>query len=179
MTLKEQGFRRSDVAYVLARLRAQGRDYLLLHAHRKWGDWSLVGGHVEAWEAHDWREAAAREVQEEMAPLRSGADFSVEPLDVDPSEWGPVPSRSAGGALTKYKVRWFVLRFKSDPCALLGKLPSSEFKLVPIEQASALSSIAKRAVDVLPAGWHSLPLAWDGDLDNVPLSGKDAPVFCD
>jgi hypothetical protein len=95
--------RESNVAYVLAKLRVRGVDYLLLHAHPKWGDWSLVGGHVEPTD-RDWDAAAIRETQEEMAPLRLGEDLDVEALSVPMSEWGPVPSVSAGGAPTRYRV---------------------------------------------------------------------------
>jgi hypothetical protein len=36
--------RRTDVAYVLVKLRVRGAEHLLLNAHRKLGDWSLIGG---------------------------------------------------------------------------------------------------------------------------------------
>ncbi|HKY35866.1 MAG TPA: NUDIX domain-containing protein [Polyangiaceae bacterium] len=49
--------RSSHVAYVFAKLRVRGDDYLLLNAHRKWGDWSLPGGHVEAFD-ESWQAAA-------------------------------------------------------------------------------------------------------------------------
>ena len=86
--------RRSDLAFVLPKLRIAGADYLLLHWHAKWGDWSLLGGHVEAGEEEDWSRAAVREANEELAPLRSGADFTVERQALSQLEWGPVPSRS-------------------------------------------------------------------------------------
>ena len=76
-------------------------DYLLLNAHHKWGDWSPVGGHVEPCDA-DWCAAAVREASEELAPLRYGEDIEVDPDEIGRLEWGPVASRSAGGALTQY-----------------------------------------------------------------------------
>ena len=163
--------RHSQVAFVLAKLRVQGVDCLLLNAHHKWGDWSLVGGHVEQWEKDDWRSAAAREVSEEMAPLRCGEEVDVESLRLPDSEWGPVESRSAEGKLTTYRARWYVLRFRTDPRESLSKLPAREFCLVPLDELpkwERLSSVVRRAAELLPGGWPSLPLSWDEDLAEAP-----------
>ena len=160
--------RQSDVAYVLAKLRIRGVDHLLLHAHPKWGDWSLVGGHVEPTDA-DWYSAAMRETEEELTPLELGRDVEVEPLAVPQSEWGPVPSMSAGGAPTRYRARWYVLRFKADPERLLARLPKDQFMLLPLaslDKFFPLSSLVKRANNLLN-GWHNLP--WDADLAEPPL----------
>src|SRR5688500_1868159 len=104
-------YRTSRIAYVLVRLLVGEKDCFLLRVHRKWGDWGLVGGHVEDDELSDWRRAAEREANEELEPLRLGMDFSLEPLDSAPESWGPVPSRSAGGVPTKYCAAWFTLQF--------------------------------------------------------------------
>lgn len=167
----ETSSRHSNVAFVLAKLRLRGEDVVLLHAHPKWGDWSLVGGHVEATDA-TWHAAAAREVEEELAPLRYGSDIEVLPLDVPASQWGPVPSRSADFRPTHYRAEWYVLRFKSDPRQLLAKLPASEFRLVRVsdlQQTPNLSSVIARAADLLPEGWTSLPLSWQDNLDELPI----------
>ena len=165
-------FRQSDVVYVLAKLRIRGADFLLLNAHRKWGDWSLVGGHVEPTDP-DWRSAAAREVEEEMAPLQHGADVTVEPLAGRPStEWGPVPSVSAGGAPTCYRANWYVLRFLRDPRACLSKLSGEEFRLVGLQDVTSepgVSAIVRQAADLLPGGLKAVPLAWEEDLKDVSL----------
>jgi 8-oxo-dGTP pyrophosphatase MutT (NUDIX family) len=162
--------RHSDVAYVLAKLRVRGVDHLLLHAHRKWGDWSLVGGHVESTDA-DWLAAASREVQEEMAPLRCGEDIEVEALPVPETEWGPVSSVSAGGVATSYRARWYLLRFKQNPGRLLDRLPKDEFSLIPIAdpgQFEMRSTIVDRAKHLL-GRWQELPLSWESDLVELPL----------
>ena len=167
----ETATRHSNVAYVLAKLRLRGEDCLLLHAHPKWGDWSLVGGHVEPTDA-TWLAAAAREVEEEMAPLRYGDDVEVDPLDLPATQWGPIPSRSADLRPTSYRAEWYVLRFKTDPSELLAKLPSGEFCLVRVADlthAANLSSVIHRAATVLPHGWDSLPLSWQANLDQLPL----------
>jgi 8-oxo-dGTP pyrophosphatase MutT (NUDIX family) len=168
--------RHSDVVFVLAKLRVRGRDYALLNAHPKWGDWSLVGGHVEPTDV-DWRAAAAREVEEEMAPLRRGADVDVEPLDAcRVSEWGPVPSVSAGGRPTTYRARWYLLRFRSDPARCLEKLSQEEFRLVPVSDLAhekGVSAVVSRAGEVVPGGWNAVPLSWDADLDELPTRGAE------
>jgi hypothetical protein len=165
------GVRKSDVAYVLAKLRVRGIDYLLLNAHTKWGDWSLPGGHVETSDP-TWAAAAAREVSEEFAPLTYGRDVELAPTEVGYLEWGPIPSRSAGGHLTRYRARCYALRFKADPRSCLSKLPKDEFLLVSLrdlENTPRISNVVERARTLLPRGWEDLPLAWEADLDDVPL----------
>jgi hypothetical protein len=166
--------RQSNVAYVLAKLRVRGVDHLLLRTHPKWGDWSLVGGHFEPTD-RDFDAAAAREVQEEMAPLRFGDDVEVDTLSLPASNWGPVPSMSAGGAPTCYHARWYVLRFKASPTALLAKLPRQDFLLIPLSELDRfqpVSSVVGRAKALLE-DWHTLPLSWESDLEESPLP---APV---
>lgn len=163
--------RHSDVAYVVAKLRVRGEDYVLLRAHPKWGDWSLVGGHVEPLDA-SWLAAAAREVDEEMAPLRCGRDVDVQSLDVPGTQWGPVPSRSAGNRPTRYRAEWYQLLFKLDPREALGQLPPGAFRMVrlaDLERVPGVSSIVQRAAALLPGGWRALPLSWQDDLDDVPV----------
>lgn len=167
----ESAPRHSDVAYVVAKLRVRGDDYALLHAHPKWGDWSLVGGHVEPTDQTS-HQAAAREVEEEMAPLRHGRDVEVERLGVEASSWGPVPSRSASMRPTSYRAEWYVLRFKTDPMECLAKLPSNEFRLVrlsEIDRVTNLSSVVEKVASLLPDGWKALPLSWPHNLDRMPI----------
>jgi len=157
---------------VLAKVLVGGVEHVLLHAHRKWGDWSLVGGHVEPTD-RDWLATATREVEEEMTPLRCGSDLEVVPLELPESEWGPVPSVSAGGAPTRYRARWYVLRFKSSPRKLLDRLPRGAFKLVPIPQLheiQPLAAVVDKAQRSL-CGWEHLPLSWDSD-----IGASDDPV---
>lgn len=122
--------RHSHVVYTLIRLSTPAGPGLLLRRHEKWGDWSLVGGHVEDWEMDDWAVAAAREAAEEMEPLVTGEDFAVEPLHDEPITWGPEASRSARGERTIYHIRYYGLTFLRDPAELLGRLCASDFLLV-------------------------------------------------
>jgi ADP-ribose pyrophosphatase YjhB (NUDIX family) len=171
-----EGVRHSRVAYVLAKLKVRGEEYLLLNAHHKWGDWSLLGGHVEPSDANFWA-AAARETREELAPLRYGEDVEVQRDQLACSEWGPVSSVSAGGAPTTYQARWYLLQFKSNPQACLARLPRDEFRLMRLSdltESPDVSSVVKRLALLLPGGWSSLPLSWNDDLDEVPLRARSS-----
>jgi 8-oxo-dGTP pyrophosphatase MutT (NUDIX family) len=161
--------RRSHVAYVLIRLHADGEDCVLLHRHSKWGDWTLVGGHVEADEEHDWLIAAAREAGEELAPLRLGGDFEVERLRVMAS-WGPEPSRSAFGEPTEYSVEYFLLRFKKDPRELLAVLPASEFRLVPLRSLETRTEVSRPVRVLLQKLGSELNVmrSWEPELHEIP-----------
>lgn len=124
--------RRSSLALLFVRLPVGDQDYLLLMRHQKWGDWGPVGGHVEAGE--DWKNAADREADEELTPLRLGRDSEIVGLDMPLLNWGPVQSRSAGGQPTTYQAAVFGLRFLGDPVALLNRLPASSFLLVSVDR---------------------------------------------
>jgi hypothetical protein len=172
--------RRSRIAYVVAKLRVRGQDYLLLNAHRKWGDWSLPGGHVEPYDADFWA-AAVRETTEELEPLKYGHDLEVQREPLTRAEWGPVPSTSAGGAPTLYQAAFHVLRFKTNPKDCLGRLPAGDFKLtrvVDVATDSGVASVVKRLGELLPGGLAALPLSWSDELDSAPLrrSASSHPV---
>lgn len=169
--------RTSRIAYVVVRLLVGDTDCFLLRVHRKWGDWGLIGGHVENDELNDWRRAAEREAKEELEPLRLGLDFSLEALDGAPESWGPVPSRSAGGLPTKYCAAWFTLEFLRDPVTRLAELPDDEFLLVERDAAlmaaggevTALLALLDRD---LSAGLSSVPLAWPHPLPRNAVASK-------
>jgi hypothetical protein len=175
--------RHSHVVYVLIRLPLPGGPSLLLRRHEKWGDWSLVGGHVEEWEMEDWGLAAAREATEELAPLVSGQDFVVQPIHPEPIKWGPEPSRSTQGQRTIYHIRYYTLVFLRDPVTLLGRLPAAEFLLVP-ERAidstgDVLGSPVHRARRFLQGGFDAAPRAWPGELDPRAFPAGLQPVTPD
>ncbi|MBK6916604.1 MAG: NUDIX domain-containing protein [Deltaproteobacteria bacterium] len=154
--------RQSDLALVLARVEIDGAAHWLLRRHAKWGDWSLVGGHVEADERDDWMRTAIREANEELAPLVCNVDFTIEPLSPESSTWGPVASRSAGGAMTTYRVRWYQARFLGDAAASLRRLSPDDFALVlesEISDAEVVSSVARRLFEETRAHVGSIPVA--------------------
>ena len=169
--------RTSQIAYVLVRLLVGDKDCFLLRVHPKWGDWGLIGGHVEQDELSDWRLAAEREANEELEPLRVGVDFALEPLDGAPESWGPVPSRSAGGIPTKYCAAWFTMKFLRDPTECLGKLRDEEFLLVDRDAAimaagAEVTALLARLDRELPEGLSSVPLTWPSRLDREALGSK-------
>lgn len=158
--------RHSKLALVLICVDIDGTPHLLFHRHRKWGDWSLVGGHVEPGEEADWQSTATREAEEELAPLRANADFIVEPLPTAPIEWGPVPSRSKGNAPTTYSVRYYTLRFLHDAATSLCRLDPREFVLVQLEDLEAptpkfsMSDTFERFAASLGRRLRELPRSW-------------------
>lgn len=164
--------RHSDLALVVARIDIGGTPHWLLRRHPKWGDWSLIGGHVEPDEVLDWMLTAVRESNEELAPLRCGVDIAVEPLLDDITSWGPVVSRSAQGAMTNYRVRWFQVRFLRDVAECLGRLPHADFALIPepqISSSSLVSSVAVRLLEESHRRTTTLPLAGRFDAGTIPL----------
>jgi 8-oxo-dGTP pyrophosphatase MutT (NUDIX family) len=164
--------RHSDLALVLARVDVDGTPHWLLRRHAKWGDWSLIGGHVEPGEGEDWTLTAVREANEELEPLTCGVDFVIEPLPLDVSSWGPVASRSADGAPTRYRARWFLARFLRDAAECLRRLPLGEFALVPeadIVTANLVSSVARRLLEETRRNMTALPFVGSFHARTVPL----------
>jgi hypothetical protein len=164
--------RHSDLALVLARIDVDGTPHWLLRRHPKWGDWSLVGGHVEADEQGDWLLTAVREANEELEPLVHGIDFVVRPLSVALSSWGPVASRSAGGAPTNYRARWYQARFLRDPAECLGRLPNEDFALIPesvIADAPWVSDVSRRLLEETRSIVDAMPFAGSFRAAAVPL----------
>lgn len=172
--------RHSNVVYVLIRLPTAAGPWLLLRRHRKWGDWSLVGGHVEEWELEDWGLAAAREAAEELEPLVTGEDFVVTPIHDEPITWGPEASRSAQGERTIYRIQYYTLAFLRDPVALLGRLPANEFLLIPEHELGSsehmLGSPVHRARRFLHGGLEAVPRAWAQELDPRALPSELRPL---
>ena len=166
----ESSVRTSQVAYIVVRLNVEGREYYLVNLHKKWGDWSLVGDHVEPDEAGDWFAAAKREPEEEPAPLRFGTDFILEPIPGGPSQWGPIAARPAGGAPTIHEAAWFSLRFLKNAAARLARLTPEAFCLVGKETALGnpgslpVSSLLQRLQEALPDGLAAVPMAWSAPI---------------
>lgn len=175
--------RHSNVVYVLIRLSTVNGPLLLLRRHEKWGDWSLVGGHVEESEMDDWGLAAAREATEELEPLVNGQDFVVKPIHAEPITWGPEASRSTHGQRTIYHIQYYTLAFLRDPVVLLGRLPATEFMLVPEREIDSTGHIfgspVHRARRFLNGGFEAAPRAWAGELDPRVLPVGLRPVMQD
>ena len=161
--------RHSNVVYTLIRIPLSTGPALLLRRHEKWGDWSLVGGHVEEDELDDWGQAALREATEEMEPLVAGRDFRVEPIHDEPIVWGPEASRSARGERTIYHIQYFTLVFLRDPLTLLDLLFPPDFLLLEEQKLGttehALGNPVHRARRFLQGGFDSVRWAWDEPLE--------------
>lgn len=167
--------RHSCLALVVIKLRIDGGDHLLLRVHRKWGDFSLVGGHVEAGEEGDWRRAAIREAEEELDPLRHEDDFRIVRLLDESVRWGPVQSRSARGQATYYEAQYFLLEFVGDPAAALARLPASDFLLIPLNRldgGAATSETVGYLSRSYPGGLRGLPLSHAASIRGADLEVK-------
>lgn len=167
--------RQSHLALVIIKLRLIGEDFFLFQWHRKWNDWSLVGGHVEPNEENDWNLTAVREVEEELYPLKVDEDFIVCPLSEDPVSWGPVLSRSSAQSPTIYTAQWFVLRFLRDPTKALARLPVNDFLLISSQTIYGYKSRDGIAITDLckyiPVALNAIPPSWPGQ-----ISQQEIPV---
>lgn len=168
----QEHMRYSELALVLIRLKINSERYHVLIQHKKWGDWSFVGGHVEPNERNDWARTAARECNEELTPLRFGEDFTLLPLLDQPLRWGPLASKSANNELTIYTAQIFALRFLKPPTECLVRLPSDSFRVVresdiigDRQDPDALTTRAINRVD-------REALAWDASLSSLPLRSQ-------
>lgn len=156
--------RHSHIVYAVARFRVDDHVLWLLRRHPKWGDWSLVGGHVEDDEREDWDRAIRREVDEEMEPLQVGAELVIVPVAADPLVFRRV-SQSAGGVETEYTVRWYGLSFRGDVDAALRALPREDFVFVDEEDLprgiEGVADVTRFApLDRLPAPTPIDPLTY-------------------
>jgi hypothetical protein len=165
--------RHSKIAVVLFLLDVGGEPHLLLLHHGRWGDWSLVGGHIEPGETP--LETAVRETEEELPPLHVGEDLAIAPLLADPIEWGPVASRSAR-APTHYTAWIYFARFLKDPSVVLNRLKGLRLAYVPISALSGpiwpteVSDILARVRGSTPIG--DIPPAWSSRLRHEALHGE-------
>lgn len=156
--------RKVALAHVVVKFQVAGDSYYLLHRHRKWGDWSLVGGHVELGEEGLWARTAIRETEEELRPLRNRRDFILVPLLGKPLIWGPQRSRSAAGELTIYTAQFFRMVFRKNPLQLLSSLPERDIVFVHGEALIAHEQVAGmvRMLDkTLHGGLKAVPPAWE------------------
>ena len=164
--------RHSEIAYIVMCIRIQGTPHFLLNRHKKWGDWSLVGGHVEAFEHGSWAKAAAREAQEELPPLQHGRDFLLVPIFSRPLEWGPEPSRSAQNRPTTYRAQFFAMEFLVDPASALSRMHSEHLRFVPqsfLERDLHVAAPVRMLCTRLGGGLTSVPLACPDSVDRTRI----------
>jgi hypothetical protein len=125
----------------------------------------------------DWFAAARREAEEEMAPLKFGTDFTLEPIEGGPASWGPIDSQSARSEPTMYQAAWFALRFLQDPAVCLARLSPSAFLLVAKDTALGVScdlkvsSLLRRLHDTRPEGLTTVRLAWNAPVAANAIGG--------
>lgn len=159
--------RKVALAHVVIKFQVAGGSYYLLHRHRKWGDWSFVGGHVEPGEEGLWIRTAVRETEEELNPLHHRRDFILVPLLGKPLTWGPQRSRSAAGEMTLYTAQFFRMVFRRNPSQLLSSLPEHDIVFVRGEELAAHEQVSEMVhmldkrlhggLDAIPSAWECLP----------------------
>lgn len=167
--------RQSNVAYIVTCLNVDSAPHFLLLRHRKWGDWSLVGGHVESFRGESWAAAAMRETQEELPPLVHRKDFVLLPIFSTPVKWGPEISISAGNRETMYHAQFFAMEFMGDPRSIFTKLDAEELRLVPQNELEHSAEIAKPIrilCQRLRGGLTSIPRAWNDSISRAALPRK-------
>lgn len=175
--------RRSAISVILFCLRVAHEDVLVLLRHQKWGDWGLVGGHIE--DGEDPLTCAAREAEEELAPLRVDVDMALEALGRSPIEWGPVYSRSARSP-TVYQAWFYSGRFLADPRFSLRRVRDRSMGLVLVSRLNP-TSWPEDITNVLARFWEqhgssAMPLSWPHPLNpvelGVPVIGAHTPICC-
>lgn len=167
--------RRSEVAYIITCVRVDNRPHFLLLRHKKWGDWSLVGGHVEKEDGGQWAATAVREAQEELPPMQHRKQFLLLPIFSTPVTWGPVQSKSAQGRETIYNAQFFALEFLKDPRYVLPELAIDELRLVSqdeLEHSGEMAQPIRILAQKLRGGLTSIPLAWQTSLEKSSLPPK-------
>lgn len=158
------------LAHVVVKIEFADGCFYLLHKNKKWGDWSLVGGHVEPGEEGEWVRTAYRETEEEMPPLQHKKDFLLVPLLTEPITWGPRRSKSAGGQPTTYRANFFRLIFRRDPVEFLRRL-GDDFTLVAeseVEHRNDVGELVATLSSRLPHGIAAVPPAW-----RLPIPAND------
>lgn len=154
--------RNIELAHVVVKFQVAGDSYYLLHRHRKWDDYSLVGGHVEPGEEELWARTAAREVEEELHPLHHRRDFILVPLLRAPLTWGPQRSRSAAGEMTVYTAQFFRIVFRKSPIDLLIDIQDVVFiRGDDLAGHRKVSDMVHRLDGVLRGGLAAVPPAWE------------------
>lgn len=165
--------RTSKVSVVLFRINLRGEDSLILLRHAKWGDWSLVGGHIELGETP--LDAAVRETEEELAPLRAGLDFAIVTEPLATLSWGPVESKSAGRAPTTYSAWVFCGELLRPPSDFVRSIADAELAAVALRHLDVndwpggVTNVLARIVEAR-VSLTSVPLAW-----REPVSARELP----
>lgn len=171
--------RESQLSVIVVRLLVDGEACVLLLRHEKWGDWGMVGGHIE--EGESARDAAARELSEELVPLKVGQDVRLSPLLARPLTWGPVASRSAQGLSTTYLTHFFYTEFLTDPERALRLVEDRRLVFVP-ETALDPADWPAGVTDVLSrllrdiGGLRRIPLGWSESLSSEAMGIARLPV---
>ena len=162
-------YREVRCAFVVIKLKIDGRDYLVMRRDKGWNDLNLIGGHQEERDNGQFQRTARREMFEELSAFRGKARVTLEPLTKRLS-YGPVWSQTARRE-TIYQLLFFSAQLNIDPRVLEQAFsPRSMNYLVDcsslkeaVEQGSVSAFVGLLALE-LPGGLEAVPYSVDCDL---------------
>ncbi len=163
-----QPVKKSRCAFVVIKLRIDGKIYFLMRQDARWKDLNFIGGHERARDAANLRRAARRELLEEVPSLRSARSFELAPL-TSQFVHGPVYSRSAGCEV-EYELQFFLAKFGTAPERLLESLGRrSANELVCQDEllrpsSYRVSKLVQVLSDKLREGLQAIPFSWPEDV---------------
>ncbi len=177
-----QPVKKSRCAFVVIKLRVDGKIYFLMRQDAQWQDLNFIGGHEEARDGASLKEAARRELLEEVPYLRSAKSFELAPL-TSQFVHGPVYSRSAGCDV-EYDLQFFSVKFETTPEHLLKSLgPRSANKLICqddllVPSSYRVSRLVQVLSDKLVEGLEAIPCSWPEDVgaDQSETRQMDLPL---
>jgi len=173
-----RGDRHVNCAFVVCKLRVLDKDYLLLRYDDDWQDVTWIGGHQSQVDCGDMMRTAIRETEEELPGVKWSRDFSLSPLTSEMS-YGPVWSRSAR-LTTKYRIRFFHLRFRHRPDVLTEALRRDRAnRLVSFENLANPENAVVPASDFVglldrgfSGGLGAVPYSWNESLSHLSIDAS-------
>ena len=161
--------REARCAFVVIKLRVEGKDYFVLRQDKKWNDLNLIGGHQEDKDKGRFKRTARREMFEELSALRGKAEVELEPI-TDRICYGPVWSQSAK-CESLYQLMFYLARLDTDP-SVLEKTMSARSMHFLVEYHSLKKAIEEKNVSAflgllestIPGGLEAIPYSLDRDL---------------
>jgi hypothetical protein len=168
----------SRCAFVILKFRINDEDVFLMRRDADWNDVNFIGGHELPQDRGKLKNAARRELLEEVPALRRFNRFHLTPLTSEFS-YGPVFSHSAK-CNVKYQLRFFLLEFTEDPKPLFETLAGRTQNILVSERnfSSAEyrpSALMEELERVLGGNIQEVPYSWPKDLSRSLSNSKFLP----
>lgn len=164
--------RESRCAFVVIKLKIDGKDYFVLRRDKDWNDLNLIGGHQEEKDNGRFKRTARREMFEELSALRGKAQVALQPI-TERISYGPVWSQSAK-CESLYHLVFFLAQLETDP-SVLEKTISAQSMNFLVDSESLKNAIKRRDVSAflrlleseIPGGLEAIPYSLDRDLGDA------------